>query len=223
MAHMLLGEILVHDGVVTPSQVEEALEAQVLHGGRLGTNLIELGHLAEEQLVRALGRQHRVHCAHGEIAPSAQALALLDPGVADEKDVLPVRVEGNRLYLLVIDPDDIEARDYVATITGRWVVPVVVAEFRMAQLLRRHCKAFRPVREVDLEAVRKRREAAQASQVSPATDLMSEDEFESLYAAAMSGQSPGRVGEEEQLEEALLVEDIPEAEVLPLEDPVEPP
>ncbi len=230
---MLLGEILVHEGAATAAQVEEALEAQVLNGGRLGTNLVELGHVTEEQLARALGRQHRVHCAHGEIVPGADALSLLDANVADEKDVLPVRLDGNRLYLLVTDPDDIEARDEVATRTGRWVVPVVVAEFRMAQLQRRYCKAFRPVREVDLEAIRRKREAAAAAaSQAPAQDLMTEDEFQSLYAAAMAGgraAAPVVAGAsaepEAELEEALIVGELvePEAELIePAPELVEP-
>ena len=38
-----LGELLVASGLLTADQVEQALRAQVLWGGRLGTNLIELG------------------------------------------------------------------------------------------------------------------------------------------------------------------------------------
>ena len=223
MASMLLGELLIKDGVLGAAQVEEALEAQVVHGGRIGTNLLELGHLGEEQLARALGRQHQVYCAHGAIVPSAQALSLLPANVADDKDVLPVRVDGHRLYLLVVDPDDIEARDYVATVTGLRVVPVVVAEFRMAQLQRRYCKAFRPVRELDLDAARRRREAALKASAAPAADLMSEDEFQTLYAEALSGHATARPGGEEHLEEALIVEEIPEAEIVGELVPDQPP
>ncbi len=202
---MRLGELLVRDRVATAAQVEEALSSQVLNGGRLGTNLVELGHLTEEALARALGKLHGVPSAHGEIVPSGEALASLDLNLADDRDVLPVRLEGNRLFLLVINPDDIETRDRVAQMTGKRVVPVVVPEFRMAQLQRRYCKAFRPVREVDIEAVRRKQQRAQqAAARAPSQDLMAEDEFESLYAAAMQG---GVRAGEEQLEEAVVIEE----------------
>jgi hypothetical protein len=254
---MRLGDRLLQDGVLTRAQLEEGLEAQVLRGGPLGTNLVELGHLTEEQLVRALGRQYNVACAHGPLAPSPAALKLLDRRFADDKDVLPVSLERNRLYLLVIDPDDIETCDAVARMTGKRVVPVVVAEFRMAQLQRRYNHAFRPVREVDLEAVRRRVEAARqpapAAAADPgvagrgreearpraprtaveeieaeaserevpppppralAADLISEDEFQDLYAAAMSGQSSAPASED-VFEEVPVIEGTPVIELGP--------
>ncbi|MGC4113373.1 MAG: general secretion pathway protein GspE [Myxococcales bacterium] len=220
MGAMLIGEILIQSGVLRQDQLDEALEAQVLHGGRIGTNLVELGHATEEQLARALGAQHRVVCAFGEIVPSPEALASVSPTVCDDKDLLPARIDGHKLYLLVLDPDDIEARDQVAVATGLRVMPVVVCEFRMAQLLRRYCKAFRPVREVDLNAVRKKREGAKATELErEEIDLMSEDEFASIYADAMSGKSAAG-GEPEELEEALIVEDVIVGVPLPAEEPV---
>ena len=78
---MLLGEMLLSDGTLRPDQVEEALAAQVINGGRLGTNLVELGHLTEEQLARALGKQHGVAAAWGEIVPSPQALSMVVPSL----------------------------------------------------------------------------------------------------------------------------------------------
>src|ERR1700745_3779031 len=47
---MRLGGILVKRELVTPAAISEALERQKTSGGRLGTNLIALGYLTEEQL-----------------------------------------------------------------------------------------------------------------------------------------------------------------------------
>ena len=38
-----LGEVLLNEGLVTRKQLEEALKCQVIFGGRLGTNLVEMG------------------------------------------------------------------------------------------------------------------------------------------------------------------------------------
>lgn len=51
---LLLGELLVRMGLVTPAQVTEALERQRESGERLGEALISLGHLSQEKLQAAL-------------------------------------------------------------------------------------------------------------------------------------------------------------------------
>src|SRR5215468_8858305 len=87
-----LGELLVAAGLLTPEQVEQALRAQVLWGGRLGTNLVELHHLELDPLSRALGRQHHLPAAlarHFEEAdPELQAR--LSPEVAERFSCLPL-------------------------------------------------------------------------------------------------------------------------------------
>ena len=40
-----LGDVLVETGRIDEEQLEEAKRAQVLNGGRLGTCLVELGHV----------------------------------------------------------------------------------------------------------------------------------------------------------------------------------
>jgi len=45
-----LGQKLVEEDVVTEKQLKEALERQRLHGGRLGYNLLALGHISPDEL-----------------------------------------------------------------------------------------------------------------------------------------------------------------------------
>jgi Type II secretion system (T2SS), protein E, N-terminal domain len=60
---MRLGELLIADGRLSEEQVEQGLRAQVLWGGRLGTNLVELGLLDLDELSWTLARLHRVPVA----------------------------------------------------------------------------------------------------------------------------------------------------------------
>jgi hypothetical protein len=187
---MRLGELLIQEKLVTPQALEEALETQVVHGGRLGTNLLELGLISEKDLARMLGQLHGCAHASGEMTPDAQALALVDLNEADDKDYLPMRVDATRLSLAVINPGDYPTLDAVAFKTGKRVVPVVIPEFRMHQLLRRYCKAFRPLRAIDMNAVRPPRPAqGSGGPAKPAkgAELISEEEFESVYAQALTG------------------------------------
>ncbi len=49
---MRLGELLLEEKLITADALEEGLESQVVHGGRLGTNLVELGLVSEEDVAR---------------------------------------------------------------------------------------------------------------------------------------------------------------------------
>lgn len=60
---MRLGELLIADGRLSEEQVEQGLRAQVLWGGKLGTNLVELGLLDLDELSWLLARLHRMPVA----------------------------------------------------------------------------------------------------------------------------------------------------------------
>ncbi|SEU28829.1 general secretion pathway protein GspE [Stigmatella erecta] len=190
---MRLGELLIQEKLISPQGLEEALESQVVHGGRLGTNLLELGLIAEKDLARMLGQLHGCAHASGELAPDPQALKLVNLNDADKRDYLPMRVDATRLSLAVINPQDYAMLDALAFKTGKRVVPVIVPEFRMNQSLRRYCKAFRPLRAVDMNTVRPSKTLQEASgePVKPTkgagTELISEEEFQSVYAQALTG------------------------------------
>ena len=64
---MMLGESLIERGLITESQLREALHAQLIFGGHLGTCLIELGHVSERQLGHVLAELFDVHYAYPEM------------------------------------------------------------------------------------------------------------------------------------------------------------
>src|SRR2546429_6931110 len=101
---MRLGELLIREKKITKAQLAEALESQVIHGGRLGTNLLELGAITEQNLAEALGRLHSMPSAFGELSPDPKAIALVDPRFAEAKDVIPMRVDATRMSVAVLDP-----------------------------------------------------------------------------------------------------------------------
>src|SRR5574341_1375047 len=52
-----IGEMLIAEGLLTPEQLETALEEQHRHGGRIGAILKSLGFVTEEGMIKTLGRQ----------------------------------------------------------------------------------------------------------------------------------------------------------------------
>jgi hypothetical protein len=212
---MRLGELLIREKLITAEALEEALESQVVHGGRLGTNLVELGLLAETDLARMLGKLHNCAHASGEMVPDPKALEQVDLNEADQLDYLPMRMDATRLSLAVLNPHDYATLDALAFKTGKRVVPVIIPEFRMNQLQRRYTKSFRPLRAIDMNVVRpsrKAQEAEKAEKLAASPDLMSEEEFQSVYAQALTGGTAPEAPDEEL--ELIVLEEEMEVEVL---------
>lgn len=184
-----LGQLLRRKHMLTEEQLQEGLDAQIINGGRLGTNLVELELLTEAQLADALQEQHQVEVAHGEIVPHEDALGTIRRELCDRHDLLPVRLEkrpdGEALYLAVVKPMPPAHVDELSRRLKMFVHQIVVPEFRMNQMLRRYAKAYRPVRQVDLTHAAMVQ--AEKEQAKPVEDLMGEEEFQSLYANAVSG------------------------------------
>jgi hypothetical protein len=135
----ILARILRDRGIVTEKQLQEAIQHQVLYGGRLGTSLYELGFITEGRLQEALSRAHGVPAVAidlREIQP--EAVALLPKALASRHKVFPYKVRGKTLFLLMVDPTDHEAVAKVGFSLGYIVKPLVVPEFRMIQLLKEY-------------------------------------------------------------------------------------
>jgi hypothetical protein len=133
----ILARLLKDRGIVTERQLQEAIQHQVLYGGRLGTNLFELGFITEERLQESLAKAHGVP-AMGvdlrEIQP--ETVALIPKAMAARYKVFPYRLRGQTLTLLMVDPGDHAAVAKVGYTLGYIVKTAVVSEFRMIQLLR---------------------------------------------------------------------------------------
>lgn len=189
-----LGELLTADGVCGQRQIEDAIRNQVILGGRLGTNLVEMGVIDEATLAHYLARKHERPALFGaDIQPEPRALELLDAPTVDRLDVIPFICEQRRLQLLCIDPANLGALDEVAFITGLEPDPIVVPEIRFWQLLRRCYGIERQLRYIAIntrdfmagaladDPAAARPAAAAEAPVEPTEDLMGENEFAQLY------------------------------------------
>ncbi len=130
--------MLVALSACPPEAIREALHNQRFCGGRLGTNLLDLGALDEERLAHALGRLYRLPSAWGAVTPDLGALALVTRALVERHVLVPYDVDGRTLRLLVCDPTDVRALDEVAFAVGRSVQPIVTPEARVWDLMRRH-------------------------------------------------------------------------------------
>src|SRR4051794_18491597 len=138
------GELLVAAGLLAPEQVEQALRAQVLWGGRLGTNLVELHYLELDPLSRVLGRQHHLPAAlarHFEKAdPELQAR--LPSRIAERFSCLPLLPMGPDQHVVIASVTPLTPRQLAIIASELAVdvarlVPAVAAELRIRYQLER--------------------------------------------------------------------------------------
>lgn len=147
-----IGELLVKHGIVTEQQVAEALRAQQMYGGRVGTNLVELGFLSEQALARFLSNQLSLPCI--ELAEidniGAEVLRSVPQAIAEKYKVVPIALEKRKLRLAMADPTDLKAIDEVAFSTGLQVHPVVSPELLITFALEKYYGVIRKTRYIKL-------------------------------------------------------------------------
>ncbi len=133
----ILGRILRDRGVISDAQLQEAIQHQVLYGGRLGTSLHELGFITEERLSEALARAYGVPVAE-PAAFDPEAITLVPRDLITRFKVIPWRLRGKTLFLGMVDPGDHEAVARIGYSLSYIVRPQVVPEFRMVRMLHEH-------------------------------------------------------------------------------------
>lgn len=194
MPRVRLGELLLSRGACTREALAAAWEQQVLFGDRLGTNLLAVNALDEATLAAALGAQHGVHHGTGDVLRVDERVVPLVPRtLCLSRLVLPHHVVDRTLYLLMADPTDLRAIDEVRFATRLKVQPIVVCEARLWALLSTYLGESPSLRPNPLATTWRPRPTsttpATADALAPADDLVSEDDFNALYAR--TGQAGG--------------------------------
>jgi type IV pilus assembly protein PilB len=134
-----LGQLLIASNIISEDQLREALILQRKEGGRLGTNLVKLGHITEEKLVTFLSRQYGVpaiNLSDYKIDPSVLKLVPVD--IARKYLIIPVARVGATLTIAMADPSNVFAIDDVKFMTGYNVEVVVSSESSILSAVSSH-------------------------------------------------------------------------------------
>ncbi len=140
MARKKLGETLVSMGIIDQKTLNQALALQAKNKRRLGQVLEEMNVLLEEDIARALAKQFGFRYAKGlkRFSFPENVLALIDPATVLSKLVFPLKIEGKRLLLAMVDPLDIELQENIAFKIGLNVIPCVTTPEEIKAALRKH-------------------------------------------------------------------------------------
>ena len=147
-----LGEYLVRAGRIDDEQLASVLERQVTMGGRLGTNLIELGYLTEQELTDFLSKKLNIPWTTAKdfenIDP--EVIKLVPAEVAKKYGIIPLRKERSTLIVAMVDPTDLEATNELAFITSCVIRPYVATEARVQYALETYYGINRQLRYISV-------------------------------------------------------------------------
>jgi type IV pilus assembly protein PilB len=124
-----LGQLLVSAEMITDDQLKRALSVQQKDGGRLGSNLVKLGFIAEDKLISFLSKQYGIPSVNLQELDIDQSLCKLIPSdVVQKYQIMPINRTGATITIAMVDPSNVFALDDVKFMTGYNVEPVVASE-----------------------------------------------------------------------------------------------
>ncbi|QXE90166.1 GspE/PulE/PilB domain-containing protein [Geomonas subterranea] len=168
-----LGEMLLKVGALTKAQLDQVLHAQAIYGGRLGTNLVEMGLVAEEELAHVLSEQVGAPCVEpAELSTIPdQVLRLVPFELVQRYRVVPLAIEGKRLTLAMVNPHDFKALEEIGFVTGLVIKPRICPELRLNVALERFYRITRPTRFIKVEGGLRTRFEAEGDEAGFANPL----------------------------------------------------
>ena len=173
-----LGDMLVKAALITREQLNQALQQQQTGGGRIGSNLVKLGFISEDDITSFLSRQYGVpsiNLSHFEI--DATVIKLIPSEIAQKHQVIPINRTGNVLTVAMADPSNIFAIDDIKFMTGFKVEPVVAAETSIKNSINKYYDSAGMVEDImkgfddkDVEALREEDDSVNAAELGKAAE-----------------------------------------------------
>src|SRR5437868_1106277 len=146
-----LGDLLVKEKIITSEQLQQATKVQKETNCRLGSALVKLNFLADEDVTNFLSRQYGVpaiNLSYFEI--DASVVKLIPYETAKRYQILPMSRVGASLTIAMVDPTNVFAMDDIKFMTGFNIEPVVASETSILEGIE---KAYGTSKEDNLDQV----------------------------------------------------------------------
>jgi len=135
----IIGQLLVQKGLITVSQLEHALKEQEKSGGLLGTTLIILGHIKEDELYAILSEQFGVEYVklkNIKIPPSA--IKEIPAKFATHYKLIPINFRKNTITIAMSNPMDIHTLDDLKLLLKKDVKTALASENDIALAIKKY-------------------------------------------------------------------------------------
>jgi len=131
-----LTEILIHNKLITPEQLEQAIQVQKEKGGRLSDVIVSLNFIKESDLISALSEGlgfPLIDLKRFKIDYEVTKLIPID--VAYRYQIIPVSKIGDTITMAMADPLNVFAIDHVANLTGYKINPILASSQDILQTI----------------------------------------------------------------------------------------
>ena len=134
-----LGTLLVHEGLITQTDLDAALAASATSGKPVSRMLIESGRISERDLVKILASQVGLGFVDLDDMMIDPAVPLLVPeSLVRRYQAIPIQWDDQgRLVVTMADPSNVFAADDIRAMTGAEVVVVVSPPSQVQELIDR--------------------------------------------------------------------------------------
>ncbi len=126
---MRLGDFLLKERKITEEKLQHALEVQKKEPGKLGSILIRLGHVTEEDIAQVLSKQFgypSINLSKFEI--DEKVIELIKPDIARKHVVIPIHRIGSNLTLAMADPSNLFVQEEIRFSTNLRIQAVIAPE-----------------------------------------------------------------------------------------------
>ena len=136
---ILLGENLIQKGLISRRELDIGLKEHKKTGQFLGTSLIKLGFIKEEDLYPVLAEQLKLSYLNlKEITIDPAVIQKLSAKYAFHYKLIPVKFENDKLTVAVSDPLDLRTIDDLRLLLGLDVVSVLATESDIYEAIRKY-------------------------------------------------------------------------------------
>jgi type IV pilus assembly protein PilB len=124
-----LGNFLVREGLITPEQLENALQEQKANGGMLGSNLVKMGYIEEAELMEFLSKQFGVPSTDpSKLDVDTDVIEMIPGNIVNKYKIVPISLEGQTLTIAMVDPSNIFIIDDIKFLTRKNIRVTVATE-----------------------------------------------------------------------------------------------
>ena len=133
-----LGDLLVESGLITEEQLEQALKEKS-EGQKLGDALLQKGFITEQQLIEVLEFQLGIpHVSLYQYPIDSKLMNLIPKDFAKRNSLIPLKRDGEKLFVAMSDPMDYFAVDDLRLTTGFQIETVIATKDDIVRAINRY-------------------------------------------------------------------------------------
>jgi type II secretion system protein E len=136
---LLIGQLLIEEGLITSEQLEAGLKEQKKTGNFICQALIKLGFIGEEKALTVLSRKLGIQYVRlKDVDIDSQVIQKVPAKFASHYKIIPVDFKDNTLAIAMTDPLDIRTLDDIRLLLGIEVKGALASEAGIREAIRKY-------------------------------------------------------------------------------------